>query len=161
MPRFSLSPLALALGLAVGSCGDGPDQEDHTQALLDAREEWGRAIAEGDLEKILSFWTDDVVIYPVAEPAVRGIDAVRAYMLHNRRVLGIRPRVNPIEIVASASGDLGYIIGTHDWVDEEGRASNPGRYVTLWRRHERGEWRCFLEIHSPLPDEAAAGGDAG
>jgi hypothetical protein len=29
----------------------------------------------------------------------------------------------------------------------------PGRYVTLWRRNDQGEWKCFLEIHSPRPAE--------
>jgi ketosteroid isomerase-like protein len=31
----------------------------------------------------------------------------------------------------------------------------PGRYVTLWRKNEQGEWKAFLEIHSPRPVETA------
>jgi hypothetical protein len=31
----------------------------------------------------------------------------------------------------------------------------PGRYVTLWRKNEEGEWKAFLEIHSPRPVETA------
>jgi ketosteroid isomerase-like protein len=130
-------------------------QEDHRRALLETREAVGRVIAEGDIERIFSFWTDDRVIYPVGEPAVRGKAAVRKYVRRNRQDLGLRPRTTPIEIVASESGDLGYIIGTHEWMDREGRATMPGRYVTLWRKNEQGEWRCFLEIHSPRPVEDA------
>jgi len=26
-----------------------------------------------------------------------------------------------------------------------------GTYVILWRKDDTGAWRCFLEIHSPLP----------
>ena len=84
-----------------------------------------------------------------------GIEAVRAYMSRNRQELGVRPRLSPIEIVASESGDFGYVIGTHEWIDADGAASMPGRYVTLWRRTADGEWKCFLEIHSPRPEGAS------
>jgi ketosteroid isomerase-like protein len=72
----------------------------------------------------------------------------------NRQELGLAPRTTPIEIVASESGDLGYIVGTYEWIDR--RATMPGRYVTLWRKNEQGEWKVFLEIHSPRPVETGA-----
>ena len=130
-------------------CAGEIGHEDHSQSLRETREAAAQAIAEGDVERLFTFWTDDMVIYPVSEPAVRGIDAVRAYVRRNRQELGLAPRTTPIEIVASESGDLGYIVGTHDWIDREGRATMPGRYVTLWRKNEQGEWKAFLEIHSP------------
>jgi ketosteroid isomerase-like protein len=126
---------------------------DHRQALIDTREACGVAIASGDTGRIFSCWTEDVVIYPVSEPAVKGIDAVKAYVFRNRQELGIRPKLNPLEFAASVSGDLGYIIGTHEWINREGQATMPGRYVTLWRKNEQGEWKCFLEIHSPRSAE--------
>jgi ketosteroid isomerase-like protein len=129
-------------------------QEDHRQALIDTREAWGRAIAEGDVERIFSFWTDDVVIYRADGPPVKGKAAVRDYVRRNRQELGVVPRMHLLEVAASASGDIGYTVGTHEWVNREGRATMPGRYVTLWRRNDAGEWKCFLEIHSPRSAEA-------
>lgn len=114
-----------------------------------------RAIADGDVERIFSFWTDDVVIYPVSEAPVRGIDAVRAYVRRNREELGVRPSLTVLAVRASESGDFGYTIGTHEWVDAEGRVTMPGEYVTPWRKNEAGEWKCFLEIHSPRPADGA------
>ena len=137
-------------------CQGGISHDDHDQTLRETREAAAQAIAEGDVERIFSFWTDDMVIYPVSEPAVRGIDAVREFVRRNRQELGLAPRTTPIEIVASESGDLGYIVGTYEWIDREGRATTPGRYVTLWRKNEQGEWKAFLEIHSPRPVETAA-----
>jgi ketosteroid isomerase-like protein len=90
-----------------------------------------------------------VVIYPVSEPAVKGIAAVRQFVRRSRQELGLKPRLSPLEVVGSNSGDLGYIVGTYEWIDRAGRAIRPGRYVSLWRKNEKGEWRCFLEIHSP------------
>lgn len=146
--------LVTAAVFAVSSgCRQELSREDHRQDLIDTREAWVEAIREGDVESIFSFWTDDVVIYPVSEPAVVGIDAVRRYVIRNRQELGLAPRMTPLEIVASESGDLGYVVGTHEWIDREGRATMPGRYVSMWRRSDQGEWRCFLEIHSPMGEE--------
>ena len=160
MDRVTWLPLVAAILIASTGCAGRMTQEDHRRALVETREAVGRVIAEGDIERIFSFWTDDIVIYPVEEPAVRGKAAVREYVRQNRQVLGIRPRTTPIEIVASESGDLGYIIGTHEWMDREGRATMPGRYLTLWRKDEQGEWKCYLEIHSPRsvenPEEAGS-----
>jgi ketosteroid isomerase-like protein len=89
--------------------------------LIDTREAWGEAIREGDIERIFSFWTDDVVIYPVSEPAVVGIDAVREYVVRNRQELGLAPRMTPLEVVASESGDLGTPPGhMNGWIAKAG-----------------------------------------
>ena len=160
MDRISWLSFVPAILIASAGCAGGVTQEDHARALLETREAAGRAIAAGDMERIFSLWTDDVVIYPVAEPAVRGIAAVREYVRRNRQDLGLTPRITPVEIVASESGDLGYTVGTHEWVDRDGRAIMPGRYVTLWRKNEQGEWKCFLEIHSPRPIDNAGPSEA-
>ena len=153
--RLAQHSSSASIEFALNGIG-GISHEDHGQTLRETREAVAQAIAEGDVERIFSFWTDDIVIYPVSEPAVRGIDAVREYVRRNRQELGLAPRTTPIEIVASESGDLGYIVGTYEWIDREGRATMPGRYVTLWRKNEQGEWKVFLEIHSPRPVETGA-----
>ena len=158
---LTLTLAGLGLLAAVGSASAGgagnANAETHRQELVAAREAWSQAIAQGDLPRIFSFWTDDAVIYPVDEAPVRGIAAVREYVAHNRRDLGIAPRSKPLEIVASASGDFGYIVGTYEWIDAKGVASRPGRYVTLWRPDAEGRWKCYLEIHSPRPDDGGEG----
>ena len=149
MHRYLASVILAASLLASTGCSERMTQEEHRQALLATLESRGRAMAEGDMEKMFSFWDDDVVIYSVAEPAVKGIAAVREYVRRGRQELGLRPRLSPSEVVAAEAGDLGYIVGTYEWIDRDGRATRPGRYVALWRKDARGEWKCFLEIHSP------------
>ena len=144
---FAGAALVAALG-----CRSEMSREDHRQTLLETREAVADAVAAGDVERIFSFWTDDMVIYPVGEAPVKGKAAVREYVRRNRQDLGVVPRTQLLEVDASASGDLGYIVGTYEWVNREGEGTRPGRYVTLWRKNEDGDWKCFLEIHSPDPD---------
>ena len=143
--------IGVVLAASIG-CSSRMTKQEHRQALLQTLEARQRAMAERDVEAIFSYWTDDVVIYPVSAPAVKGIAAVREYARRNREERGLIPRVSPLDVVASESGDLGYIVGTYEWIDREGRATLPGRYVALWRKNAQGEWRCFLEIHSPAGD---------
>ena len=154
MCKAPLLPAVGALLVSVG-CSGGRAEEEPRQGLLNTLEARQRAVAQGDVKRLLSYWTDDVVIYPVSEPAVRGITAVGNYVRRHRQELGLRPRITPVEVVASQSADLGYIVGTYEWVDREGDLIRPGRYVALWRTNEQGDWRCFLEIHSPRPVEDA------
>jgi hypothetical protein len=65
-----------------------------------------------------------------------------------RSVTAWTGRVCKEELYVSETGCLADL-GSHDWVNAAGEASMPGRYVTLWRRTAEGEWKCFLEIHSP------------
>jgi len=153
MKKTPLLPVIGALFLLSVGCADRRAQDDPHQALLDALEDRQRAMAQGDIERIFSFWTDDIAIYPVSEPVVSGIAAVRNYVRRNREELGLRPQLAPSQVVASQSADLGYIVGAYEWIDREGRATRPGRYVELWHPDEQGHWRCFLEIHSPAPVE--------
>ena len=154
MPRNAISPLITAALVLTCSCTDHSTQDDHRQALLETLESRQHAVVQGDVEQIFSYWSDDVVIYPVSQPAVKGIAAVRHYVRQTRQELGLRPRISPLEVVASESGDLGYIVGTYEMIDREGQATLPGRYVSLWRTNKRGEWKCFLEIHSPRPAQS-------
>jgi hypothetical protein len=66
-PRLAVSLTLVAVSSAQ-ACANGPTPEDHRQALIETREAWGRAIAAGDVDDILSVWTDDVVIFPASEP---------------------------------------------------------------------------------------------
>lgn len=150
MRRNPFLPVILTVVALVG-CSGSVTPEEPRQTLSGTLESRQRAMAEGDVEALFSYWTDDVVIYPVSEPAVTGIAAVREYVRRGRQELGLTPRISPVDVVESESGDLGYILGTYEMMDRDGQATMPGRFVSLWRTNEQGEWKCFLEIHSPQP----------
>ncbi|MDQ5857082.1 MAG: DUF4440 domain-containing protein, partial [Acidobacteriota bacterium] len=58
----------------------------------------------------------------------------------------------PNEVQVSASGDLGYSIGTYERMskDPAGRpTSATGTYVSIWRKQADGRWRAVLDIGTP------------
>ena len=78
---------------------------------LDA--EWAKAAEAGDLEKILSYWSDDASVFPPGSPALVGKDAIRAYIAQSLQMPGFRISWKTNEVTVAESGDLAYGVGTN------------------------------------------------
>jgi ketosteroid isomerase-like protein len=123
-------------------------------ALLKTDTEWAAAAGTTDVERIVSFWTDDAVIYPPREAPVAGKMAVRKYVSDSLKIPGFAISWKPMEAVVSASGDLGYTRGTNTFTfpDAQGRlTTSNGRYLTVWRKEPGGRWRCVVDFWNDAP----------
>ena len=123
-------------------------------ALLETDTEWAAAAGTTDGERIVSFWTDDAVIYPPRETPVAGKTAIRKYVSESLKIPGFAISWKPMEAVVSASGDLGYTTGTNSFTfpDAQGRlTTSNGRYVTVWRNEPGGRWRCVVDFWNEAP----------
>jgi ketosteroid isomerase-like protein len=123
-------------------------------ALLKTDTEWAETAATTDVERIVSFWTDDAVIYPPREAPVSGKTAIRTYVGESLKIPGFAIRWKPSEAVVSAAGDLGYTTGTNSFTfpDAQGRLiTSNGRYLTVWRKEPGGRWRCVVDFWNEAP----------
>ncbi len=118
--------------------------------MRQADREWAAATAEGkDVERIVSFWSDDATIIPAGAPVVRGRTAIRNFVQQRLAIPGSHLTWRTDEVSLSSDGTLGYTI-------TEGSATIPGpdgkpttvrdRGVTIWRRNAAGEWKCVVDI---------------
>jgi ketosteroid isomerase-like protein len=128
---------------------------DPKAALLERDREWAAVASEGkDLERILSFWTDDAKVYPPGAPIVEGKAAIRAFVTPSLSMPGFDVGWETEEVVIAPSGDMGYTTGRNHLTmpDESGvLRTETGRYVTVWRRDPDGEWRCVIDIWNAGP----------
>ncbi|MGA7987635.1 MAG: DUF4440 domain-containing protein [Candidatus Dormiibacterota bacterium] len=121
------------------------------QATLLRRDaEWAQAASEGtDIERILSYWTEDAVVLAPGLPAVAGKDALRSYVEASLRMPGFKISWTSTDVVVSPDGRLAYMFGanavTVDRPDGVPTTST-GRAVTIWRRDADDEWRCAVDI---------------
>lgn len=123
-------------------------------ALLETDTEWAATAGTTDVERIVSFWTDDAVIYPPREAPVSGKAAIRKYVGESLKIPGFAISWKPAEAVVSASGDLGYTTGTNSFTfpDAQGHLlTSNGRYVTVWRKEPGGRWRCVVDFWNEAP----------
>jgi ketosteroid isomerase-like protein len=125
------------------------------ERLLRRDAEWAQSAAEGrDVERILSYWTEDAVVLPPGLPAVAGKAALRQYVEGSMRIPGFRITWESKDVTLSPDGQLAYMF-SRNAVTVNAPDGTPitteGRAVTIWRREPDGEWRCAVDVWNAEP----------
>ena len=150
--------LSVALGVAVllSSCSTLPfDSASESQKLLQRDAEWAALASAGkDVEKTLSYMSDDAIMIPPGAPIVEGKAAIRAFVTSSFQMPGFNIQWVSEKVTFSPDGNLAYMRGTNTTTV---RGANgellkiPGRGVTIWRREPDGQWRCVVDIWNDPP----------
>ena len=150
--RVRCLPLALVLISACARPSFNASAE--AQKLLRRDAEWSAAAESGkDVEKILSYLTDDAVMMEPGEPAHAGKAEIRKYVTRMLQTPGFSIRWVSENPVFSPSGDVAYMRGANETtLPGPGGATTTlhGRGVSMWRHEPDGEWRCVADIGDEL-----------
>ena len=131
------------------------DLDAEKARLLRRDAEWARVACEGsDIDRILSYWTDDAVVLPPVVPTIVGKTALRQYLASSLQVPGFQITWSSSDVVLSPDGNLAYMFSKNA-VTLNGQDGTPvtmnGRAVTIWRREPDCEWRCAVDIWNAEP----------
>lgn len=140
--------------LLAGAAAARVDVAAERAALVRADKEWSDAAVGKDVEKTLSFWTDDAIVYPSGQPAVVGKEALRRYITEGFGLPGFSIRWETSAFEVAASGDMAFGLGTNVTTinDPQGKMlTERGRGVTVWRKGADGKWRCVVDIWNAEP----------
>ena len=145
----------LAFSLLAGCSQPQPDPASASAKLLATDVQWADAASAGkDVEKIISFWSDDAVIIPQGQPIVEGKPAIRAYISESLKIPGFHIHWVSEKPTFSPDGKLAYMTGTNE-MTVPGPDGKPmtlrGRGVTIWRLDPDGTWRCVLDTWNDPP----------
>ncbi|MCI0487333.1 MAG: DUF4440 domain-containing protein [Blastocatellia bacterium] len=145
------------LSLAGGSVSArGPlcqkaDKQKDIETIREASTRFSAAYMRGDIDEMLSIYTDDAVIFPNGRNMMRGRDELRSYWtLRPGRKITYH-KATPVEI--SIEGDTAYDYGNYEVRGtQEGVAWEPafGKYVIVWKR-TGGSWKMYLDIWNGNP----------
>jgi ketosteroid isomerase-like protein len=123
--------------------------------LLRRDAEWAAVASEGrDVERILSYWTEDAVVLPPGLAAVVGKPALRQYVEGSMRIPGFRITWTSTSVTCSPDGNLAYMCSRNAVTmnaPDGTPATTEGRAVTIWRREPDGEWYCAVDIWNAEP----------
>ena len=117
-----------------------------------------KAVADGDLDKIMTFYADDAVLMPTAEPIVVGKVAIREEWQHILSIPDFQNKSALTKVDVSKSGDLAYSMGTYlsTMRGENGQlVTEPGKWLSVWRRQADGSWLVVAATYNtdiPPPD---------
>ena len=148
--RFSF---VLLIAIACGC--SGPGTSSHDADLAASAQAWQRAMNAKDVNGLVSYFDDDATaFYPRSQPSL-GKEGIRRDWAE---FFGQKNASHPVttdKVIAAASGDLGYVIGSAQgyFTDSEGNHTFSGKMLTVWQK-KSGQWRIVAQSGNVYDDLA-------
>jgi ketosteroid isomerase-like protein len=130
------------------------------QALRGLDAQWSGAAGTKDLDKTVSYYSDDAIVMPPNAPAAKTKEAIRKVWGDLIASPGLVVSWKATKVEVAKSGDIGFVSGTYEVAinDASGKpAPDHGKYLEVWEKQASGSWKCGADIwNSDLPLPAAA-----
>ena len=137
-----LVPVAMAQANAKKSS----DAENRIRAL---DSEWSQAAQSKDVDKMVSYYSDDASAFPFNAPIATGKEQIRQLWSALMAKPGFSLSFAPTKIDVAKSNDLAYEAGTFELKMNDAQ-NNPtttnGKYVVCWKKSAKGEWKVQFDI---------------
>ena len=150
----------LPLGLICTASVAGTKSADE-QAVRDADAQWSKAAGTKDLDKTVSFYSDDAVVLPPNGPSAKTKEAIRALW---KDLIGSVTSVSwtATRVEMAKSADMACLSGTYELAMNDGTKDH-GKYCEVWEKKADGKWKCGTDIWNtdlPAPASSPAPGAA-
>ena len=146
--------VTLTLGVAAAAVCWAADTKIE-QALRDLDAQWSAAAAAKNVDKTVSFYSDDAVVMPPNAPSATTKEAIRNVWKDFFTSPGSVISWKATKVEVAKSGDLACVSGTYEetTTDAGGKpVKDRGKYVEVWEKQADGKWKCGADIwNSELP----------
>jgi uncharacterized protein (TIGR02246 family) len=148
--------LLVVFGLAVVDCSPRNfDSAAEGEKLLRRDAEWADFAAAGkDVEKVVSYWSDDAVLIFPGQPVLEGKAAIRAYVTACFQTPGFKIHWVSQKPTFSPDGKFAYMRGTEEATvpgSGGGTMTLHSRGISIWRLDSDDQWRCVVDISNEEP----------
>ena len=147
--------VTLTVGLAAVAVCLAADSKIE-QEIRDLDERWSNVAGAKDVDKTVSYYSEDAVVMPPNGPSATTKEAIRALWKDLLTDASISWKTKKVEV--AQSGDLAFSSGTYEVTlnDPTGKSVNDrGKYVVVWEKQADGSWKCGTDIwNSDLPATA-------
>jgi uncharacterized protein (TIGR02246 family) len=120
------------------------------KALRDLDDQWSKAAGAKNVDKTVSFYSEDAIVLPPNAPSLATKQAIRGmWKDFLASVSNISWKVTRVE--AAKSGDMAYVSGTYETTakDASGSTTNDrGKYLEVWEKQADGSWKCRADMFS-------------
>ncbi len=136
-------------------CGrDKTDTRTDEEQIAQNIAAWKELGKTGDTEKILTYFADDVMIFPAGQPVLKGRDAVRRLVEDRTGPRRTTTWDVPASITVARAGDLAYVVTGNSvtTTDATGRSETVrNKGIQVWRKEANGSWKELIVIVNPEP----------
>ena len=158
--QVGLASLTFLVSFFFICAASAADTKAIEQALRDLDAQWSAAAAAKDLEKTISFYSENALVLPTNAPAATTKDTIRNTWKDLLASPGVAISWKTAKVEVARSGDIAYTTGTYELTmnDASGKPINDsGKYVEVWKKQTDGKWKVAVDIwNSDLPPSAAA-----
>lgn len=155
MTRLHQTLPMLCILLAGGCSHSRFDPAVEGRRLLQRDAEWSQTASEGEnIEKILSYWSDDAQVFEPGQPVYQGKAAIRKYVSDSLNTPGFKIHWVSRDPVFSPDGRMAYMPGVDELTVPDAKGALitvHTRGISIWRRDPDGEWRCVIDIANEAP----------
>lgn len=122
--------------------------------LLKMESEFSKSVGgKKTADAFLSHFADYVRVYREDDFPAVGREAARALLAKKPGSLTWQPAKADVSLI----GDLGYSYGTYEFKASDGKSSEAGNYLRIWKRQGgTGKWKVVLDLLNPIPPPAPA-----
>ena len=125
-------------------------------------DEWSKAVGARDVEKTISYYSDDAVVMPPNIPTLTGKESIRTLWRSMLDSPAFSGGWKATKVEVAGSGDLAYVSGNYEFAETD-RSGNPivdkGKYLEVWKKQTDGSWKCVADMfNSDLPNVAPTEG---
>jgi ketosteroid isomerase-like protein len=124
------------------------------KALRKLDAEWSAAASAKDVDKTVSYYSNDAVVLPPNSPLATTPVAIRAQWKKDLESM-ISGGWKATRVDVAKSGDMAYVSGTYTFNSKDARGKtveDRGKYLEVWKRQADGSWKCSADAwNSDLP----------
>jgi ketosteroid isomerase-like protein len=143
------------LALSGAGCSPSLDVAAESSKLAQRDADWSSVSFEGkDIDRIVSYWSDDAHVLQPGLPPIEGKAAIRAFVTASLKIPGFKIHWVSEKPVLSPDGKMAYVLSQVETTAPGANGSlesTHGRSVTVWRREGDGTWRCVVDISNDAP----------
>lgn len=151
MRTYVAAPAAVLLVLMMGytQSTQAVDLEEARAAFLNTTQEYAAALRSADFARIQSFYAPDIAIYGPGM-LIKGLEAVQQLQQsdtsdHSTDLF----ELSSDNMQVAMAGDIAYATGTYKLSHADGRATDSGKFLAIWRMQDAGNWALAEDVFMP------------
>lgn len=151
---FVLFLLAFATACQTQATGDTRAADEAALRKLD--DEWSKAAGSSrDVEKTVSYYSDDALVMPPNIPTLTGKEPIRALWKSMLGSPSFSGGWQATKVEVARSGDMAYVSGNYEFKESDAGGkpiTDKGKYLEIWKKQADGNWKCVADMfNSDLP----------
>ena len=153
MHGLKKTPLLMLLVLVLSNQAVADEAKD-IAAIEQVAQRWIELYTAGDLDRLMSLYTEDAIVALHGRPAMRGVEQVRNFFAPGMGKSRVTFEIDIEEI--QIHGDTAHLLSkyylTSEPVSGGDTYRDAGRSLLIYKRNEDNEWKLYLDIDQATPD---------